>query len=204
MTTTEALTIRLVWPHEGGESDLASIQGIWTEAQYLKISDQTNVLIEFTDGEIEVLAMPTRNHQAIILFLVLELLAVVKPRGGVVYFSPLRMQIRPGKYREPDLLLLLDALDPRNQEAFWLGADLVMEVVSPDNPERDTVTKRADYAEAGIAEYWIVNPFDETITVLALVEGAYITHGSFRRGEQATSNLLNELSVAVGAVFDAL
>jgi Uma2 family endonuclease len=56
--------------------------------------------------------------------------------------------------------LLLDVNDPRNQNAFWLGADLVVEIVSPDDVERDIVIKRADYAEAGIPEYWIVNPLD--------------------------------------------
>jgi Uma2 family endonuclease len=116
----------------------------------------------------------------------------------------MRMQIRPGKYREPDLLLLLDAGDPRNQEAYWLGADMVVEVVSPDDPERDTVLKRADYAEAGIPEYWIVNPIDETITVLALADdGQYAEHGVFRRGERAGSRLIGDLTVGVDELFDA-
>lgn len=78
-----------------------------------------------------------------------------------------------------------------------------MEIVSPDNPERDTVGKVADYAEAGIPEYWIVNPLDQTITVLVLAEGAYTAHGIFGRGEHAVSLLLDGFSVAVDAVFDA-
>ena len=58
--------------------------------------------------------------------------------------------------------------DPRRGNDFWTGADLVVEVVSPDDPSRDTQDKRLDYAEAGIPEYWIVNPLDETVTVLVL------------------------------------
>lgn len=46
--------------------------------------------------------------------------------------------------------------------------------MSPDNPERDTQVKVVDYAEAGIAEYWIVNPLNETITVLTLSDQAYV------------------------------
>ncbi len=101
---------------------------------------------------------------------------------GEILFAPLRLQILPGRYREPDLLLLLNKDDPRNQDAYWLGADLVVEIVSPDDPERDTVVKRADYAEAGIPEYWIVNPLDETITVLTLTNREYAEHGIFQRG----------------------
>ena len=113
------------------------------------------------------------------------------------------MQVRPGKVREPELLLLLDASDVRNQNAFWLGADLVVEIVSEDNPERDTVDKVADYAEARIPEYWIVNPLDETITVLTLDGDIYAIHGVFRPSEQATSRLLNSFAVSVDTVFDA-
>ena len=100
------------------------------------------------------------------------------------------------------MLLLLDRADPRNENAYWLGADLVIEIVSPNDPTRDTVVKRADYAEAGIPEYWIVNPLDETITVLTLSGAAYIEHGVFRRGEDAGSVLLPGFSVAVSDVFD--
>ncbi len=99
--------------------------------------------------------------------------------------------------------MLLDVNEPRNQNAFWLGADLVVEIASPNYVERDTVIKRADYAEAGIPEYWIVNPAEETITVLKLEDGAYMAHGVFGRGETATSVLLTGLTVSVEAVCDA-
>jgi Uma2 family endonuclease len=100
-------------------------------------------------------------------------------------------------------MVALDADDPRLQDAYWLGADLVIEIVSEDDPERDIVTKRADYAEGGIPEYWIVNPIDGTITVLSLGGEQYVEHGVFRRGDSATSALLKGFAVSVDAVFDA-
>ena len=199
----EQPTVALLWPKTGLTIELASLQGLWTDEMYLRLTQQTNNLIEFTDGDIEALPTPTRKHQRILAFLYELLVALVRPQGGEVLFAALRMQIRPGKFREPDLLLLLDKRDPRNQEEYWLGSDLVLEVVSPDNPERDTVTKRADYAEAGIPEYWIVHPLDETITVLTLIDGSYAEHGLFRRGEHANSRLLSAFVVAVDAVLDA-
>lgn len=196
--------LKMHW-EEGEELVLSldPLQGHWTEAQYLLLSNQTNRLLEYTDGSIEVLPMPTKRHQAISLFLLLSLLAFVRPRGGAVYYAPLRLQVRPGKFREPDLLLVTDATDPRAQDAFWLGADLVVEIVSPDNPERDTEEKPADYAGAGIPEYWIVNPLTDTITVLVLAGESYVTHGVFGRGAQAASALLAGFSVSVDAVLDA-
>ena len=195
--------MRLQLDGEATDVDLGALQGLWSAEQYLKLSDQTNRLIEFTDGYIEVLPMPTRKHQVILAFLYEAFLLFIRPRGGKVLFAPLRVRVGPSKYREPDLLLLRDANDQRNQEAYWLGADLVAEIVSPDDPDRDTVTKRADYALAGIPEYWIINPLDDTIMVLTLAGDAYTEHGTYRRGETASSALLPAFALHVDAVLDA-
>jgi Uma2 family endonuclease len=196
------MDLKLVREADGLAVDLLPLQGLWTETQYLTLTDQTSHLIEFTDGVIEVLPMPTDKHQAISQFLFLALLTVIQRIGGKVQYAPLRIQIRAGKFREPDLLVVRDANDPRRQNRFWLGADLVVEIVSPDDLERDTRVKRADYAEVGIPEYWIVNPEDETIAVLTLDGSVYREHGLFRRGMTATSAVLAGFAVMVDAVFD--
>lgn len=204
MVDTMVPVLRLVWPDEMAEIDLAPLQGLWSVEQYLKLTSQTNRLIEFSDGVIEALPMPTRTHQQILAYLYRHLFPLLQTLGGIVLFAPLRVQIRPGKFREPDLLLLLDEQDLRNQDAFWLGADVVMEIVSPDQPQRDTEEKPHDYAEASIPEYWIVNPLNETITVLVLQGDAYVTHAIFQRGERAISPQLTGFSVSVDAVFSVM
>jgi Uma2 family endonuclease len=198
-----SLELRLIRRADGVDLNLLPLQGLWTEEQYLVLTNQTNHLIEFTDGEIEVLPMPTRSHQLMLLLMYDLFRALIRPAGGIVLVAPMRLQVRPGKHREPDILLLLDAADPRNQDAYWLGADLVVEIVGPDRPERDTQEKPRDYAEAGIPEYWIVNPLNATITVLVLAGGSYQTHGVFQRGERATSRLFEGFSVLVDQVLDA-
>jgi Uma2 family endonuclease len=183
--------------------DILPPQGEWTEEQYLVLTDHRNRLIEFTDGLLEVLPMPTDQHQSILKFLFLLFFRFVEARGGTVQFAPLRLQIRAGKFRQPDLMMLLLATDPRRQNRFWLGADLALEVVSEDKPERDLVDKLADYAEARVPEYWIVNPLTVSITVYRLSGDAYEEAGAYRRGEAALSVLLSGFSVLVSEVFDA-
>ena len=138
-------------------------QGAWSDEEYLWLTDRSRRLIEFTDGYVQELPWPTFSHQAILAFLYRSFHAWVGPRGGVVVFSALRLRVREGMFREPDLLLLRERSDPRCQDRYWLGADLVVEVVSPDRPERDLVDKRIDYAEAGIPEYWAVD-CDQTVS----------------------------------------
>ncbi len=194
-TTQDALTSLL--------NDILPPQGAWSDDAYLWLTDHSNRLIELTDGYIQELPMPTSSHQLVLLFLYDLLRAYLKPRGVVVVVAPLRMRIRAGKFREPDLLLLLDRNDNRFQDRYWLGADLVVEVVSPDNPGRDLVDKRVDYAEAGIPEYWIADPRDETITVLTLTGGTYAERGVYARGGSAVSPLLEGFAADVASVFDA-
>lgn len=191
-------------PHEleGVLLELLPSQGRWSEEEYLWLTDNAKRLLEFTDGDIEVLPWPTDEHQSISRFLLFALAAAIAPYG-VIRYSPLRLRIRPRKFREPDLLLLLNARDPRRQNRYWLGADLAVEIVSPDKPERDLVDKRFDYAEGGVPEYWIVNPLDQTITVLCLDGDTYVEHGIFGRGARATSALLPDFSIDVTSVFDA-
>ena len=179
-------------------------QGCWTDEHYLWLTDRTRRLVEFTDGRVEALPRPTEKHQTMLLFLYRLFHARVheSPLRGVVVTSGLRMRLRAGKFREPDLLLLRDRSDPRRRDRFWLGADLVAEVVSPDDPSRDLVVKRADYAEATVPEYWIVDPRVETVTVLTLAGSVYREHGVFARGDTATSALLDGVAVDVTALFE--
>ena len=178
-------------------------QGHWSDEAYLRLTDECPRLVEFTDGYVEELPTPTSSHQAILLFLYRLFHDHVSAMGGVAMVSPLRMRVREGKFREPDILILRDRADPRYQDRYWLGADVVVEVVSPDNPSRDWIDKREDYAEAGIPEYWIADPSTETITVLTLQGGAFVEQGKHSRSDSAASEVLPGLVVDVGEAFAA-
>ena len=175
-------------------------QGDWSEADYLAMD--TNHLAEYSHGKIGGLPMPSDKHQSILGYLYTDFLAFATKTGGKVLFSPLRLRLWPGKIREPDLVFLASARDPRRQNQFWTGADLVVEVVSPDDPERDLMTKRREYAQAGIPEYWIVDQRTETILILSLA-GASYSERRYRRGEQALSVTFPALVVDVSAALDA-
>lgn len=95
--------------------------------------------------------------------------------------------------------------DSRRSNSYWSGADLVIEVVSkdPESRARDVEEKPAEYAAAGIAEYWIVDPRDRQVTVLRLESGRYEEHGVFHAGDRATPHLLGGFSLDVAEVFAA-
>jgi Uma2 family endonuclease len=181
-------------------------QGKWSHEDYLRLTDDTNWLIEYTAGHIEVLPMPTIEHQLILKFLFRALDEFVeRQKLGVVLFAPTRVYIDPDNYREPDVVFSTKERLTKSGNRYFQGADLVMEVVSddPESHERDFEKKVSDYAEGGISEYWIVDPQEKKITVLTLVDKAYQQHGVFGEGEVATSKLLAGFSVVVTDVFAA-
>jgi Uma2 family endonuclease len=180
-------------------------QGQWTEAEYLSLQKKTTRLIELSEGRVEVLPMPTPFHQGIVRFLFRMLEVFVIAQGtGEVFFAPLPIRLWQGKFRDPDLAFFRPGrLTDRHRQPQ--GADLVMEVVSPDEEDRqrDITIKREEYARASILEYWIVDPQERRITVLSLDGQTDRVFGECGPGTTASSLLLTGFAVSVDAVFAA-
>ena len=100
--------------------ELLPPQGRWSEEEYLILTDHRNRLVEFTDGFLEV-SHAYDKHQSDTKVPVSRLFLVFfdasRWQGP---FVPLRFN-PGGKFREPDLLALLSATDPRRQNRFWLA-----------------------------------------------------------------------------------
>lgn len=178
-------------------------QGEWSEQEYLAL--ETNRRVEFDNGFLEVHDAPTDKHQGTIVFLCFALSSIARHIGGAVRPAGLLVRLWDQKYRQPDVVFLCDRNNILRQEKFWDGADLAIEVVSQghESRERDLVTKRIEYARAGIQEYWIVDPEQETVTVLSLSGEVYSEGDLFRRGDIVKSPLLPELALPIADILDA-
>ena len=179
-------------------------QGSWSLDDYLALDAGTNYLIEFSDGNIEVLPMPSIQHQRIARALFYWLFSFVRQHNlGEVFFAPTKVALWENKIREPDVFYVSRANLKYQTEQWFERIDLAMEIVSPDDPGRDLETKREEYAQAGIPEYWIVEPRREEIMVLTLSGGRYEVHAVFEVGDTAVSALLDGFSIPVSEVFTA-
>lgn len=193
---TPAWDIALLYPQ----------QGQWSDEDYLSATETTNRLVELSAGVVEVLPMPKMSHQRIIRYLYGLMFSFVSlHKLGEVLFAPLRVRLWEGVFREPDLMFMLAKHSDRMGEDYWDRADLVMEVVSgsAEDRHRDLVTKRREYAKAGIDEYWIVDPKEKLITVLKRKGKSYVVHQTARPGQRAGSALLHRFEVDATEVFAA-
>ncbi|MEI6234972.1 MAG: Uma2 family endonuclease [Planctomycetota bacterium] len=180
-------------------ANLYPLQGQWTEDEYIKLTDDP-VRVEFVDGYVEFLEMPTIAHDRLVKYLFLILDAFVnKAKLGEVFISTTKTKLRELEIRMPDVFWVSNERLDRHTDDYFYGADLIVEVVSQDakSRKRDLVDKRSSYADAGITEYWIVDPKLESITVLKLSGNTYAVHGEFKQGQKATSVVLAGFEVDV-------
>jgi Uma2 family endonuclease len=173
-------------------------QGDWSEDEYFALD--SNHFVEYSDGYLEFLPMPTIFHQLILQYLFMRLETfVIANELGIVIISGYKVRLRARKYREPDILFIKEAHRSGIKKQYCEKADLVIEVVSEKNRRHDIKEKRMEYALAGIPEYWIIDPEEELITVLVLKsrQKIYAEFGTFRKGELAASKLLRGFNVDV-------
>ncbi|GIK57019.1 MAG: Uma2 family endonuclease [Chloroflexi bacterium] len=176
-------------------------QGQWTESDYFNLPD-TNRLVELSEGEILLMAPPSFTHQIVLDNLHSALKSYVRKHGlGRTAFAPVAVRLWPGKIREPDILFYANAHLDRIGEMVSGPPDLVMEILSPGTRQTDRREKYAEYAQAGIAEYWMVDPEEETIEVFVLAEGAYRLLVKAGAGEKARSALLAGFEVLAEEAF---
>ena len=81
--------------------------------------------------------------------------------------------------------------------------DLVVEIVSPSNPERDLIRKRDIYARHGVREYWIADPITRLIRVMVLDGNGYRLVGEFGEGDLLESGALEGIGLEVRGAFSA-
>lgn len=103
----------------------------------------------------------------------------------------------------PDLAAWRRARMPKLPDRFpvELVPDWVCEVVSKEDPRRDTVIKRADYARAGIPHYWLLDLRTESATALKLTPEGYVVAAQAQRGDELRAEPFAELRLRVDALF---
>lgn len=132
---------------------------------------------EWVDGEVFEFVTTSRRHQELTTFLI-ALLAVyldLRPVGRL-FSQTFELRTREGAAREPDILVVLNEHLDRVEDVRLRGAaDLVVEIVSPDSVARDRRDKLAEYAAAGVPEYWLLDPREgkESCELFTLDPGGY-------------------------------
>ena len=101
---------------------------------------------------------------------------------------------------QPDLCVICDKSKLDDRGAFG-APDLVVEILSPGNSKKEMGVKFDLYEEAGVKEYWIVEPNQKMVIVYRLVKGRYQNHKPLIEDEKIISPLFPELDFKVKEIF---
>lgn len=117
--------------------------------------------VEWVDGEVIIMSPSSHQHQDIADFLTALLRHFVEANElGIVLSSRFQMKLpkRPSG-REPDVMFVSNAKRDSLKDAYLDGpADLAVEVISPESEARDRDEKFSEYEQAGVREYWLIDP----------------------------------------------
>jgi Uma2 family endonuclease len=129
-----------------------------SESEFLALPE-SNQPVELVDGEVIVSPSPSYRHQEVLSRLVTTLRSWVAASGGPtsVVQAPLDVRFGPGRILQPDAMVFLRGLAVDVEVPIAQVPEVCIEVLS-QNRAYDRVTKRYLYAEAGVQEYWVVDP----------------------------------------------
>ena len=159
---------------------------------------------ELLDGALVVLPTPNIAHQRVLGDLSFALHDFVREKRVGAAFLRVAVVLADTNVVEPDITFVsASGMDIVESDNIRGAPDLVVEIISPSNPERDVVRKRDIYARNGVGEYWIVDPEARSIRVMALEGSTYSIIGEYGAGDKLTSPTLKGLGLEVEGVFAA-
>ncbi|MCH9651190.1 MAG: Uma2 family endonuclease [Deltaproteobacteria bacterium] len=180
-------------------------QGEWTYEDYRKLPDD-GWRYEVIQGVLHMTPAPRTRHQEVLANLVDLIRPYVKGRRlGKVLFAPTDVVLPTGLGApvHPDLFFVATEHLSSIGENFVEGAPtLIAEVLSPSNWIDDRRDKYIAYAQAGVQEYWIVDPGTESVEVFVLRGSSYELLGLFSHQDDVRSEVLEDLRASILEIFE--
>ena len=189
---------------------LPKVNQVYTYADYLSWSEDERV--EIIDGVPYLQAAPLRIHQETLSELHRQIANFLVGKECKVYPAPFHVVLdldeapinekdRKNVF-EPDLTIVCDKskLDERGCKGT---PDLVVEIISPSTARKDKVDKFNKYEQAGVREYWIVEPTEKIVSVFTLQENKrYGRPDMYTEDDQVNVTVLENLTIDLRMVFN--
>jgi Uma2 family endonuclease len=170
-----------------------------TYADYVGYPDD-GMRHEIIDGDHYMNPAPSPYHQTLSKRLQYQLYSKIELPGlGQVFDAPIDVQLSEHDIVRPDLIVVLPDSQARITPSRIKGPpDLVVEILSPSTAGNDQGLKRTVYEKFGVREYWIVDPTENTLTLLESIDGTYRPRNS---GDDVPLVILPDLVVSFSHVW---
>ena len=168
-----------------------------------------NERIELIDGEAVLMSLPSTVHQKISGELFRQLTNFLEGKKCEVFSAPFGVRLfekdgdspeNVDTMVEPDISVICDR-DKLDRHGCKGAPDLIVEILSPSTQRRDRLIKLELYQRAGVREYWLVSPEEQTVQVLLFTNGLLLPRELYKKGDIAKVNVLEGCCLELEKVF---
>ena len=184
-----------------------SYTGKYSYADYL--TWQLDEMVEIIEGKLfRMAAAPSRIHQKVAGKLHYHLYGFLAGKPCEAYTAPFDVRLPKTSTRnediytvvQPDICVICDK--DKLDDAGCIGApDLIVEILSPGNNQKELHHKYEVYQESGVKEYWIIQPIEQTLLIYTLQNGRYVSSRLMTSGDVVTSSVLPGFSLDLEDFF---
>jgi len=171
------------------------------------VAEHDTLRVEYLNGDIVMTPARSPHHQIIVTNLLLLMGQYAMNNGlGLVLPAPLDVVLaKEAQIAQPDLIFISKGRAPKlvTRAAITGAPDLVLEIISPSTARADRKIKPPLYAKYGVAEFWLVDPDDQSVEVFVLDGETYRVAGIYLAGDIIKTGRFADAKIAVDTIFTA-
>ena len=177
----------------------------WTYADYKEWELKPGERFELINGAAYAMAAPNTEHQLIVAALTMEFGNFFRGKKCKVIPAPFDVRFfyeedeSDDTVVQPDLVVVCDPAK-LGKEGCRGAPDLVVEILSPSNTIIEMLRKLNIYLDAGVREYWLIDPEHKTVMIYSLTDGKYRVR-TLHTGGRAVSEILPGLEIPLDVMF---
>lgn len=165
---------------------------------------------ELYNGQLRALSAPTHIHQMILTELLTQIHVYLRNKHCRIYPTPFDIRLFEQKRDhpetvttvvQPDLCVVCDNDKKVDRQGVHGAPDLVIEILSPSTKQYDCLIKFKLYQQAGVREYWIVDPDKQLVLVYTLADGQYYVPEIYTAKDTVPVGVLEDCNVNLASVF---
>lgn len=176
--------------------------------EFMEIYKNSELRMEYINGEIVLLDSPSLFHQDISGNLHVMLRSYLKGKGCKVFYAPFDVHFHKKDFdtpdvMQPDLLITCDHTETVTENGRYMGTPtLCVEILSRSTRSKDMIDKLNTFMLSGVEEYWIVDPRKHAVIVYSFKDFNIEEYASYQANDKLRSFFFAGLEIEVNEIFE--
>ncbi len=176
--------------------------------EFMEIYENSELRMEYINGEIILLSSPSTFHQVISGNLYMILRNYLKGKTCKVFYAPFdvhffKKDLKTPDVMQPDLLIACDLENTVTEKGRYMGTPtLVVEILSRSTRSKDMVDKLNTYMLSGVKEFWVIDPKNKSVLLYGFKDCEIDFHSVSKNNDIVTSYWFKDLEVCLGDIFE--